>query len=44
MEDLRNVGVRNWRRKLQDLEQWWTILEEAKVHQGLLCGKKKKEI
>ena len=39
-EDLKNIGVRNWKRKSQDREQWWTIVEEAKVHQGLLCQKK----
>jgi len=27
------MGVRNWRRKSQDREQWRTILEEAKVLQ-----------
>jgi hypothetical protein len=32
-EDLKKMGVRNWRRKSQDREQWRTILEEAKVHQ-----------
>ena len=29
-ERLNNMGVENWRRKLQDGEQWRTILEEAK--------------
>jgi hypothetical protein len=33
--DLREMGVKNWRRKAQDREQWRTILEEAKVCQGL---------
>lgn len=32
-EDLKNTE--NWRRKSQDWEQWRTILEEVKVHQGL---------
>jgi hypothetical protein len=27
----------------QDREQWRTILEEAKVHQGTKCKKKKEE-
>ena len=34
-EDVKNMGVRNWRRKLQNEEWWRTILEEAKIHQGL---------
>ena len=34
-EDLKNKGVRNWRRKSQDRELWRTILEEAKVHREL---------
>jgi hypothetical protein len=32
--DLKKTGVKNWRRKAQDREQWRTILKEAKVHQG----------
>jgi len=34
-EDVKNMGIRNWRRKLQNEEQWRTILEEAKIHHGL---------
>jgi len=34
-EDLKYMGMRNWRRKSQDLEKWRTILEEAKVDQEL---------
>jgi hypothetical protein len=34
-EDLKNMDVRNWRRKSQDREQWRTNLEEAKVDQEL---------
>jgi len=34
-EDLKNMGVRNWRHKSQDLELWRTILEEAMVDQEL---------
>jgi len=30
-EDLKNMGVRNWRRNSRDHRQWRTILEEAKV-------------
>jgi len=33
-EDLKNMGVRNWRCNLQDGEQWRTILEQTKL-QGL---------
>jgi hypothetical protein len=32
---LRKMGVKNWRRKAQDREQWRTILKGAKVHRGL---------
>jgi hypothetical protein len=31
----KNVGLRNWRRKSQDREQWRAILEEVRVHQEL---------
>jgi hypothetical protein len=34
-EDLKNVGVRNWRREEQEREQWRASLEGAKVYQGL---------
>jgi hypothetical protein len=34
-EDLKNMDLRNWRRKSQDREQWRAILEEAKLHQEL---------
>jgi hypothetical protein len=34
-ENLKNMDVKNWRRKSQDREQWRAILEETKVHQGL---------
>ena len=42
-EDLKKMGKRNWRRKQQDREQWRTILEEAKVHNGLQCQKEEEE-
>ena len=42
-EDLKNMGVRNWRCNQQDREQWKTILEEADVNQGLQCQRKKKK-
>ena len=31
-EDLNNMGVRNWRRKSHNRDEWRTTLEEAKVH------------
>jgi hypothetical protein len=34
-EDLKTMGVRNWRRKSQDLDQWRAIVEDTKVHCGL---------
>jgi hypothetical protein len=34
-EDLKIIGVRNWRRRTQDRDQWRAIVEEAKVHCGL---------
>jgi hypothetical protein len=34
-EDLKTMGVRNWRRKTQDLDQCRAIVKEAKVHHGL---------
>jgi hypothetical protein len=41
--DLRKMGVKSWRCKMQDREEWRTILREAKVHQGLECHKKKRK-
>jgi hypothetical protein len=32
---LRKMGVKNWRCRTQDIEQWETILNKANVHQGL---------
>ena len=34
-EDLKDMGVRNFRPKSQDRKQWRPILEEAEVYQGL---------
>jgi hypothetical protein len=31
-EDLKALGLRNWRRKPQDRQQWRAIVKEAKVH------------
>jgi hypothetical protein len=33
-EDLKITGVRNWRRKSQNRNQWRAIVEEAKVLRG----------
>jgi hypothetical protein len=41
-EDLKNMGMRKWRHKLQVQECWRTILEEAKVHKRLQCMRKNK--
>jgi hypothetical protein len=37
------MGLRNWRCKRQYREQWRTMLEEFKIHHGLLCQRKKKK-
>jgi hypothetical protein len=34
-EDVEYTGMRSWRWKPQDPQQWRAVLEEAKVHQGL---------
>jgi hypothetical protein len=34
-EDLKTLGVRNWRRKSQDPDQWRAVVKEAKIRQGL---------
>jgi hypothetical protein len=34
-EDLKKMGVRNWRCKSQDRKQWRIISEEARVRQEL---------
>jgi hypothetical protein len=41
-KDLKNMGMRAWRRKSQDREEWMMILEEAKVHRELQFQKKNK--
>jgi hypothetical protein len=35
IEDLKVMGVRNWRRKTHDRDQWRAVVEEARVHCGL---------
>jgi hypothetical protein len=34
-EDLKNVGVRNWRRKSRDRDEWRTVWEESEVNREL---------
>jgi hypothetical protein len=33
-EDLKAMGVRNWRRKSQDRNQWRATVKEVKGHHG----------
>jgi hypothetical protein len=35
VEDLKTIGIRNWRRKLQDHDQWQALVKEAKLQHGL---------
>jgi len=37
------LSLENWRRKQQDQEQWWAILEETNIHKGLQCQMEKKK-
>jgi hypothetical protein len=34
-EDVREMGIEGWRRKVQDRDQWRRIAQEAKAHVGL---------
>jgi hypothetical protein len=34
-EDLREMGIEGWRRKVQDRDQWRRIAQGAKAHVGL---------
>jgi len=34
-EDLRKMGVRGWRRKAKEKNEWADVIKEAKVLQGL---------
>jgi hypothetical protein len=42
-EDLKTMGIRNWRQKSKDLDQWRAIVKEAKVHNGQLRPQKRKK-
>jgi hypothetical protein len=42
-EDLKNMGVRNWRHKQQYREQWRTMLQEFKIHHGPLYQRRRKK-
>jgi hypothetical protein len=33
--DLRNIGVKNWKQKAQERKQWKEIIEQAKTHKEL---------
>ena len=33
-KDMKIMGFRNWRQKLQDRDQWRTVVEGGKVHDG----------
>lgn len=34
-EDLERMGIRNWKSKAMDRDEWSLVIEEAKVLQGL---------
>jgi hypothetical protein len=34
-DDFRIIGIRNWIQKWQDWDQWRTVIEEARVNDGL---------
>jgi hypothetical protein len=34
-QDLRKLGLRNWRSRAGDRQQWRAVVREAKVHPGL---------
>jgi hypothetical protein len=41
-EALKIMGIRNWRRKSLDRDQWGATVKEAKVHNGLWCRRRKR--
>jgi hypothetical protein len=34
-QDLRKLGIRNWRSRAGDCQRWRAVVREAKVHPGL---------
>jgi hypothetical protein len=34
-QDLRKLGIRNWRSRAGDHQQWRAVVREVKVHPGL---------
>jgi hypothetical protein len=34
-QDLRTMGMRGWRTKARDRQEWRRVIREAKVHPGL---------
>jgi hypothetical protein len=36
-QDIRILGVKNWRSVAMNREEWWIILRKARAHQGLSC-------
>jgi hypothetical protein len=34
-QDLKKMGVRGWRMRARDRQEWRTVTREAKVHPGL---------
>ena len=40
--DLRKMGVSNWKQRTQERKQWKEIIEQAKTHKELYSWKKKK--
>jgi hypothetical protein len=42
--DLATMEIRGWRIKVADRDDWRTVVNEAKTHQGLYSQLKKKKI
>jgi hypothetical protein len=34
-DDLRKMGVKNWKQRVQERKQWKEIIEQAKTHKEL---------
>jgi hypothetical protein len=35
IQDIRVLGVKNWRNVAMDREDWWKLLKKARAHTGL---------